>query len=62
VAGAALGTGVWYASLSWAVSRGHGKFTEKTLLRMERLSGVGLLAFALFNGGCIIAQLAKHKG
>jgi hypothetical protein len=61
VGGAALGTAVWYASLSWIVSLGHGKFSEATLLRMERLSGVGLLALALSHGCYIMYQLAKHK-
>jgi len=27
------GTSVWFSGLSYAVSRGHGRFTEKTLLR-----------------------------
>jgi threonine/homoserine/homoserine lactone efflux protein len=61
VAGVALGTGAWFVGLSWVVSLGHGKFSEKTLLRMEHLSGVGLLVLALIHGGTIISQMARHK-
>src|SRR6185436_7057623 len=35
VIGVALGTGLWFFGLSYGVSRGHGKFSEKTLLKME---------------------------
>jgi L-lysine exporter family protein LysE/ArgO len=61
VAGVALGTGSGFVGLSWIVSLGHGKFSEKTLLRMEHLSGVGLLVLALIHGGNIIWQMAHHK-
>ena len=61
VGGVALGTSVWFVGLSWAVSLGHGKFSEKTLLRMEHLSGIGLLALALIHGGIMISQMARHK-
>jgi hypothetical protein len=57
----AAGTSLWFCGLSWAVSLGHGKFNEKTLLRMEHLSGIGLIALALIHGGRIAWQLAKHK-
>ena len=61
VAGVALGTGLWFIGLSWVVSLGHGRFSEKALLRMERLSGVGLLALGLMHGGRIIWQMAHHR-
>lgn len=61
VGGVALGTSLWFFGLSWAVSLGHRKFSERTLLRMERFSGVGLLILALIHGGRIAWQLAKHK-
>ena len=60
VAGVALGTGGWFIGLSWLVSLGHGKFSQKTLLRMEHLSGVGLLVLALIHGGMIVRQLQKR--
>src|SRR2546427_3399375 len=34
VGGVALGTGGWVVGLSWVVSLGNGKFSEKTLLRI----------------------------
>jgi|KBSSwiStaDraftv2_1062776.scaffolds.fasta_scaffold827759_1 threonine/homoserine/homoserine lactone efflux protein len=60
VGGVGLGTGFWFLGLSWLVSLGHGKFSERTLLRMERGSGVGLLALALIHGAIIIREMAKH--
>jgi threonine/homoserine/homoserine lactone efflux protein len=61
VGGVALGTGAWFFGLSWAVSLGHGRFSEKTLLRMEHFSGLGLLGLGLIHGVNIAWQLAKHK-
>ena len=60
VAGVALGTGLWFLVLSYGVSRGHGRFSEATLLRIERSSGAGLLILALLHGGQIIWQMARH--
>ncbi len=60
VAGVALGTGGWFAGLSWVVSLGHGKWSEKTLLRMEHYSGLFLLIVALVQGGIIIWQMHNH--
>jgi threonine/homoserine/homoserine lactone efflux protein len=61
ISGVAAGTGVWFLGLSWAVSLGHKKFSERTLLRMEHLSGVGLLGLALAHGGHIIWQMAHRR-
>jgi threonine/homoserine/homoserine lactone efflux protein len=61
VGGVAVGTGLWFFGLSWAVSRGHGRFSERTLLRIEHLSGVGLLGLGLIHGARIAWQLAKNK-
>jgi threonine/homoserine/homoserine lactone efflux protein len=63
VTGVLLGTSLWFTLLSWLVSLGHGKLSEKTLLRMERFSGAGLLALALIHGGTIIWQMSRvhHK-
>lgn len=67
VGGVAVGTGLWFVGLSWLVSLGHGKFSEKTLLRMEHFSGIGLLVLAAIHGGIIVRQLAhiarqRHGG
>lgn len=61
VGGVAVGTSLWFIGLSWVMSLGHGKFSEKTLLRMEHFSGVGLLGLGLIHGVNIAWQLAKHK-
>jgi len=60
VAGVAVGTGGWFSGLSWVVSLGHGKLSEKTLLRMEHFSGACLLVLALIHGGTIIWQMHQH--
>lgn len=61
LAGVTLSVGLWFTGLSWAISLGHKKFTEKTMVKMERLSGVGLIILALIQGGYIAWKLAKHK-
>jgi len=61
IGGVAAGTSLWFIGLSWGVSRGHGRFSEKTLLRIEHLSGVGLIGLGLIHGARIAWQLAKHK-
>ena len=61
VAGVALGTGSWFVGLSYGISRGHGRISEKTLLRMEHISGLTLLVFGLAQGARIAVQLVKHK-
>ncbi|MEO6183409.1 MAG: LysE family transporter [Verrucomicrobiota bacterium] len=61
VFGVAMGASLWFLSLSYAVSRGHKKFTDKTLLRLEHFSGIGLITLALIHGARIIWQMAKHK-
>jgi threonine/homoserine/homoserine lactone efflux protein len=50
VGGVALGTSLWFCGLSYAVSLGHKKFNEKTLLRMEHISGICLLVLAVVQG------------
>jgi threonine/homoserine/homoserine lactone efflux protein len=59
--GVTLGVGLWFLSLSWAVSRGHRRLSEHTLLRMERVSGVVLLGFASVHGVHLVWQLANHS-
>jgi len=61
VTGVALGTGLWFAGLSYGVSRGHGRMSEKTLLRMEHISGLMLVLFGLGQGTRIVYQLVQHK-
>jgi len=61
VAGVALGTSVWFSGLGYAVSLGHGKFKDSTLLRIERGSGIILLLLGLADGIKILLEMrAKH--
>lgn len=57
VVGVAWGATLWFVLLSWAVSKGHGKFSPRVLLRMEHVSGAILLIAALWIGGQIIVKL-----
>jgi threonine/homoserine/homoserine lactone efflux protein len=59
VLGVIAGTGLWFFAIAYAVSLGHKKFSEKTLLRMERGSGIGLLVLALGYGCEIVWQLHR---
>lgn len=61
VAGVAASTSLWFVALSYGVSRGHGRLSEKTLLRMERISGAVLVALGLAHGARLAWELARHK-
>jgi threonine/homoserine/homoserine lactone efflux protein len=61
ITGVALGANLWFCALSYGVSRGRGRFSERTLLRMERFSGLCLLAIALYDGVHIAWLLARHR-
>ncbi len=61
VTGVALGTGLWFFSLSYFISRRHGRLSEKALLRMEHGSGVVLVLFGLAQSVRIVLQLVHHK-
>jgi threonine/homoserine/homoserine lactone efflux protein len=61
VGGVALGTNAWFCALSFGVSRGHGRFSEQTLLRLQHISGICLIAVGLFDGAHIVWQMVKHK-
>ena len=61
VLGVAWGASLWFVLLSWAVSKGHGKFSPRVLLRMEHISGAILLLAALWIGGTIILKLRELR-
>ena len=61
ITGVALGANLWFFGVSWLSSRGQGRLSDRTLLRMEHFSGICLLALGLINGAHIAWQLAKHK-
>lgn len=61
ISGVFAGYVLWYLFISFAVSKGHGKFSEKTLLRLQHFSGLCLIATAVFQGAQIAWHLARHK-
>jgi threonine/homoserine/homoserine lactone efflux protein len=61
ICGVALGTNAWFFTLSYGVSRGHGRVSEQTLLRLQHISGICLIAVGLFDGAHIVWQMVKHK-
>jgi threonine/homoserine/homoserine lactone efflux protein len=60
VAGVTIGTALWFFVLGFYASRGRGRFSEKTLLRMEHFSGIALLVMAVIHGGHIVWQMVHH--
>ena len=60
LAGVAIGVALWLFGLAWAISLGHKKFTEKTMLRMERGSGIGLIILGLAHGAYLASQLSNR--
>jgi threonine/homoserine/homoserine lactone efflux protein len=60
VGGVFIGATLWFLILSYGISCGHGKFSEKTMLRLQHLSGNGLIIAGLCAGGNIIWHLAYH--
>ena len=61
VVGVFAGTSTWFWFLSYGVSCGHGKFGEKTLLRLQHISGLCLITTAVVEGLQIAWQLTRHK-
>jgi threonine/homoserine/homoserine lactone efflux protein len=61
VVGVAAGATLWFFLLSWAVSKGHGKFSPRVLLRMEHISGAILLIAALWIGWRIVEKLHELR-
>lgn len=61
VCGVMIGFNTWFLCLSFAISRGYGRFSDKTLLRMQHISGLCLIAAGLFDGLHIVWQLTRHK-
>ena len=63
--GVAFGAISWFCALSYYVSRcGYRRFSEQTLVRMQRVSGFCLLAIGSYDGVHIawqLAHLARHR-
>jgi hypothetical protein len=60
VGGVGLGTISWFLVLSFSSSSRCGKWSEQTLLRIEHVSGVALIIFALLDGAWISKQMEDH--
>jgi threonine/homoserine/homoserine lactone efflux protein len=61
VGGVALGSFAWFTLLSFLVSRGHGRFSTHTLLRMSHVSGASLLIVSIVIGARLVRLLAHHR-
>lgn len=59
IAGVAAGGFGWFAVVGWGVTRGHGKFSNKTLRRFSQASGVLLLVVAAVVGSRLVHLLAS---
>ncbi len=60
IGGVACGAGLWFTCLSYFVSMRHKIISEKFLLRLERFSGVCLLAIAGYHGTNIIREMVHQ--
>ena len=59
VAGVTLGVGAWFLGLSSMASLGHARLSDRTLLIMERSSGVALILVAAWHGVRLVLSLAE---
>lgn len=60
VLGMATGALAWFVLLSFLVSLGHGRFSERTLVKMSHVSGAFLLLAAVAVGIRLVKLLAQH--
>jgi threonine/homoserine/homoserine lactone efflux protein len=61
ITGVAMGATTWFVLLSFGVSRGHGRISDQTLLRMSHISGLFLLVVAAALGVRLVRLLAHHR-
>jgi threonine/homoserine/homoserine lactone efflux protein len=61
VAGVGAATVLWFSGLSYAVSRRHKTFTERSLLRIEHGSGIAMLILAIIQGIYIVIKISRNK-
>jgi threonine/homoserine/homoserine lactone efflux protein len=60
ITGVAMGAAGWFTLLSFGVSRGHGRVSDRTLLRMSHISGILLLIVACALGVRLVRLLAQR--
>ena len=61
VCGVFIGALLWFFFWSSLVARGHGRFSARSLLRLQHISGLCLVGIAVYEGVRIAMHLAKHK-
>ncbi|HEY2329608.1 MAG TPA: hypothetical protein VGI63_07315, partial [Verrucomicrobiae bacterium] len=61
VSGVYTGALLWFLFWSYLASRGHGKFSAKSLLRLQHFSGLCLIVTAVYEGVRIAWYLSQHK-
>jgi threonine/homoserine/homoserine lactone efflux protein len=61
VSGVYTGALLWFFFWSYLASRGHGKFSAKSLLRLQHFSGLCLLVTAVYEGVRIALHLSQHR-
>ncbi len=62
IAGVAGGVGLFLFALAWGSALGHGRFTDKTMRKIEIGSGIMLLALGIGHGIHLAWHLSKTKG
>lgn len=61
IVGVAIGANLCFFCLSYGVSRGRNCFDEKTLIKMQRFSGICLIIIGIFDGLHLGWLLAMHR-
>ncbi len=61
IGGVSVGAALWFAVLSYSVSLGHQKLTDRVLLRLSHLCGMLLLIMALIIGVRLVKVLAQPE-
>lgn len=61
VAGVAAGAFLWFVTLAWGVTRGHGRVSPRTLRRLSQGSGILLLGVAIAVGVRLVRLMAERS-
>ena len=61
VAGVSAGAFLWFLTLAWCVTRGHGRVSPETLRRLSQGSGILLLGVAVAVGVRLVRLMAERS-
>ena len=61
ISGVVIGASLWFTLLSYMVSLGHRKFSDRVMLRMSQASGACLLLLAVAIGCRLVMLLANRQ-